>query len=103
MTEYILELRAILEEDGSRSPVAIKILAPFRPEDEQGYFCIVHAPLLLDQDKKIFGADPRGKQASLSVSFIKLLLENRKVLVDDGMPLPKLLARWRNLKPRRNE
>lgn len=85
MTEYILELHAVLEEDGIRKPLAIKILAPSKTEDEQD-FCVVHAPLLLDQDKKIFGVDP-GQASSLSVRFIKLLLENKKVLGDDGMPL----------------
>jgi len=91
MTEYILELHAFLEEDGIRNPLAIKILAPSKRRDEQDYFCVVHAPLLLDQDKKIFGVDP-GQASSLSVSFIKLLLENKKVLGDDGMPLN--LTKW---------
>jgi len=86
MTEYILELHASLEEDGIRKPLAIKILAPSRTEDEQDYFCVVHAPLLLDQDKKIFGVDP-GQASALSLRFIKLLLGNKKVLGDDGMPL----------------
>ena len=86
MTEYILELHAFLEEDGIRKPLAIKIPTLSKTEDEQGYFCIVRAPLLLDQDKKIFGVDP-GQASSLSVSFIKLLLENKKVFGDDGMPL----------------
>jgi hypothetical protein len=91
MTEYILELRAFLEEDGIRKPLAIKILAPSGTEDEQDYFCIVHAPLLLDQDKKIFGVD-RGQASSLSISFIKLLLENKKVSGEDGMLLN--LSKW---------
>ena len=91
MTKYILELHAFLEEGGIRKPLAVKIRAPSGTEDEQGCFCIVHAPLLLDQDKKIFGVDP-GQASSLSVRFIQLLLENKKVLGDDGMPLD--LSKW---------
>jgi hypothetical protein len=86
MTECILEIQAFLEEHEIRKPLAIEILAPSRTEEVQDYFCVVHAPLLLDQDKKIFGVDPE-QASSPSVRFINLLLENKKVIGDDGMPL----------------
>jgi hypothetical protein len=84
MTEYILELHAFLEDDGIRKSLDIKILAP--SEREGDHFCVVHAPLLLGEDKKIFGVDPEQASA-LSVRFVKLLLENKKVLDEDGTPL----------------
>ena len=86
MAEYILELHAFLEDDGIRKSLDIKILAPSETEGDQDYFCVVHAPLLLGLDKKIFGVDPEQASA-LSVRFIKLLMENKKVLDEDGAPL----------------
>ena len=86
MTEYILELHAFLEDDGVRKSLDIKILAPTKMVGDDDYYCVVQAPLLLGDDKKIIGIDPEQAR-TLSVKFIKLLLEHKKVLDEDGAPV----------------
>jgi len=85
MTENILELHAFLEDDGKRKP-HIRVSIPAKTQGQQDYFCLVHAPLVLGQDRRIFGVDP-DQARSLAVGFIKSLLENKKVVDGDGKPV----------------
>ncbi|MEO8318028.1 MAG: hypothetical protein ABJA75_12150 [Bradyrhizobium sp.] len=86
MPESVFQLRAFLEDDGKRKPLYVEVLAPARAQTEQDYFCLVRAPLLLGQDKKIYGIDP-DQARSLAVDFIRSLLEDKKAVDGDGMPV----------------
>ena len=86
MTESVLELHAFLEDDGSRTPLHIRVTVPAKTQGQEDYSCLVHAPLILGQDRRIFGVDPDQAQ-SLAVGFIKSLLENKQVVDGDGKPV----------------
>jgi hypothetical protein len=83
MTENILELNAFLEHDKKREPLHVKILAAERAEGQPDYSCLIHAPLLLDQDKKIYGVD-QDQAKFLAIGFVKSLLRNKKVVDGNG-------------------
>lgn len=86
MTESILELHAFLEDGEKRKPLHIKVSVPAKSQGQQDYFCLVHAPLVLGQDRRIFGVDP-DQARSLAVGFIKSLLENKNVVDGEGKPV----------------
>jgi hypothetical protein len=86
MTENVLEVHAFLEDDGKLRPLHIEVSAPAKTQGQQDYFCLVHAPLLLGHDRKIFGVDP-DQARSLAIDFIKSLLENKKVVDVDEKPV----------------
>jgi hypothetical protein len=76
----------LLEEDGERTPLHVQIFSPVKTKGQQDYFCIVRAPSLLGQDKRIFGIDP-DQASSLFVDLIKSLLQNKESFDCNGMAL----------------
>ena len=86
MAEDVLEINAFLEHNKKREPLHVKILAPAKTKGQPDYSCLVHAPLLLGQDRKIYGID-REQAKSLAISFVRSLLENKKVVDSNGTPI----------------
>jgi hypothetical protein len=81
-----LERNAYLEKDGKRRPFYLRISEP-RPEaDAEDLSCLVHAPLLLNSDKAIFGIDA-SQARSLAVRFIELLIEDQGIVDNAGHPI----------------
>jgi len=86
MTEQFLEINAFLEDNKHFEPLHIKIYAPTQTQHQPDYSCLVHAPLLLGSDKKIYGID-EDQAKSLAVGFVKSLLEGKKVVDNNGEPV----------------
>jgi hypothetical protein len=78
------EVQGFLEDAGTRSVFFLRVTGPFYGDSD--YFCQVHAPTLLSKDTNIYGVD--GEQAkALAIDFVKSLLEGRKLVDDQGMPI----------------
>jgi hypothetical protein len=86
MAAQVLEIDAFLEDDGQLEPLHIKISAPVKTDDQPDYSCLVHAPSLFGQDKKIYGID-RDQAKSLAVAFVRSLLDDKRVVDSNRNPL----------------
>lgn len=80
------ELHAYLERHAVREPFYLRISEPCVSAEGGDFFCLVHAPVLFQDDKKIFGAD--GRQArELAAQFAKSLLRGRRLTDEAGRPI----------------
>ena len=86
MAEQVLEINAFLDHNAQLEPLHIQISAPVKTQDQPDYSCLVHAPSLLDGDKKIYGID-QDQAKSLAIGFVRSLLEDKKVVDGSGTPL----------------
>jgi hypothetical protein len=80
-TEY--ELSAILEDDTGKHNFHLRISAPFIGETGGDYYCVVHAPLLFKNDKRIYGID-KEQASQLAYEFIKRMLSGKKLFDEAG-------------------
>jgi hypothetical protein len=81
-----LELNAFLEQDGEQKPFYLRISTPLQAKGETDYFCRVHAPLLFDKDKNIYGIDE--EQASLlAIDFVRSLLRDKRIIDGKGQSI----------------
>jgi hypothetical protein len=85
MPEDVLIIDAFVEGDEQREPLHIRVLSPNRT-DQSDYFCLVCAPSLIGQDKKIYGID-QDQAKSLAVGFVKILLKDKRVVDSNGLPV----------------
>lgn len=76
------EITGYIEEADGRAPFYLKISAPALTEDADDYYCSVHAPYLLQNDKNIIGIDEEQAK-ELAINFVKSMLSG-KLLVDDN-------------------
>jgi len=84
MTETIFEWNAFLEtEEGGRKPLYVQISGPEPAPEESIYYCLVHAPSIFSNDKRIFGID-REQATDLAINFVKSLLEDKQITDIDG-------------------
>lgn len=81
--QMAFKLNAFLEEDGLRKPFHVKISNPSKTAEENDYFCLVYAPALFKEKKKIYGADAAQAQA-LALEFIISLIGDRRVVAKNG-------------------
>ena len=79
----VYEIKAFLEDDKETRTFYLRISGPFQEADGEDYYCKVHAPVLFNRDKKIYGADE--KQAKiLAIKFLKQMLGNMRLIDKDG-------------------
>lgn len=78
------ELNGFLEESGRRRPFYLRVSEPLRGKGD--YFCRVHAPLLFQNDKEIYGIDEEQAKL-LAINFVKSLLGNKRIVDDKGRPV----------------
>jgi hypothetical protein len=77
------QLDAFLEESGQRVPFHLRISAPEKTQDEDDYFCRVHAPTLFADDKEIFGIDEEQAR-ELALQFVRSMLAGKKLVDQNG-------------------
>jgi hypothetical protein len=77
------ELHAFVEDGSTRKPFYLRISEPSKASDAQDYFCRVHAPALLGEDKNIFGVDEVQAKA-LAFDFIRSLLIDKRLVDKRG-------------------
>jgi hypothetical protein len=80
-----IELQGSIESDGAMKPFTARVFEPTQ-EGAGDYSCLVHAPLLFKDDKKIFGADA-DQALELSVQFLKSMLAGRHLVDENGRPV----------------
>ncbi len=81
-----MELKAFIEEKGQRRPFCLKISEPYETTGEQDYYCRVHAPELLKEDKDIFGVD-KEQARLLALEFVKSLLSDKRLVDEKGQSI----------------
>lgn len=86
MQKYDLELDGFLESNNERSRLYVRIYSPEEDQEQQNYFCLVHAPALLNGDKKIYGINS-DQARSLARGFIKALLQDKIATDETGTPI----------------
>jgi hypothetical protein len=82
----VFELDGVLDEGGHRKSLQVVVSGPWQAEGEDDYFCRVHAPVLLNHDKYIYGVDSEQAK-SLAIGFVRSLLQGKRVIDAKGNPL----------------
>ncbi|UYK65141.1 hypothetical protein NG831_12950 [Xanthomonas sacchari] len=84
MSENI-DVNAFMEKNGSIEPFLLKISEPI-PLGEDDFYCVVHMPGVLTEDKKILGID--ATQASeLAANFARSMLGDAKIVDGNGVAI----------------
>jgi hypothetical protein len=78
-----LEIKAFLDEGGSRKPFYLRISKASRAKANGDYYCRVHAPELFDRDKDIFGID-KEQARELAIQFVTSMLAGKKLVDKNG-------------------
>ena len=82
--EFAYELNCFIEDEGKKSPFSLKIGKPYRPkESEEEYHCLVYAPYLFEQPKRIAGIDA-DQAINLSKRFVGILIEEKNLYDETG-------------------
>ena len=73
------EVCAFLEtSDAARTPFFLRISRPRKDRSKIDYYCRVHLPLLLRDDKDIYGISP-SQAKELAKNFVNILLAGSKI------------------------
>jgi len=81
-----IELNGYVEKDGTIQPFYLRISEPRRSADAEDFSCLIHAPMLFNADKTIFGADA-AQARSLAVQFVQSMLDSRTITDGAGNPI----------------
>jgi len=81
MKPYTID--AFIEDGGNRKPFHLRVSEPNKTEGEEDYYCLVHAPALFKDDKKIFGVNEKQAR-ELALQFIKQMVGDKKLIDKDG-------------------
>jgi hypothetical protein len=82
----LCEINAFLDDGKEIKPFYLKIIGPILDDKGGDYYCAIHSPSILKEDKNIYGVDKKQAQV-LAFSFIQKLLSNRKVIDKEGNPI----------------
>ena len=85
ITDTGFELNAFLDEESGRKPLHVRIAAPEPVCGEISYYCLVHAPSIFSNDKRIFGID-QEQATELAIKFVRTILEHKPVIDINGRP-----------------
>jgi hypothetical protein len=86
MTNNVFELNAFwTDQESRRKPLYVRISAPEPVPGEIDCYCLVHAPSIFREDKRIFGID-QEQAAELAVKFIRSMLEDKHIANINGRP-----------------
>ncbi|MET0548693.1 MAG: hypothetical protein ABW002_05410 [Xanthomonas sp.] len=84
MTESV-DVNAFIHKNGSVEPFFLKISEPI-PSGKGDFYCVVHMPGVLTEDKKILGIDA-AQASELAANFARSMLGDAKIVDENGVAI----------------
>ena len=80
------EIDGFLDDETGKHPFYLSISNPAKGETDEDYYCEIHAPVLFNRDKRIYGLDERQAPA-LALEFVKQMLAGKRIVDASGNPI----------------
>jgi hypothetical protein len=77
------------EDDTGRHPFYLTISNPSKGETGEDYYCEIHAPVLFNRDKRIYGVDEH-QACALALEFVRQMLAGKRIIDASGNPIEGL-------------
>jgi hypothetical protein len=75
---WIHEIDTFIKKDNKKLRLRLRISAPIYNKSDNDYYCLIDAPKLFHEKKKIYGAD-KEQAKSLALTFANNILSEKNI------------------------